>query len=679
MRRFLLGLVSLSLVASAPSLTPAAFAHGGQYRGPAGEVPPDSRQPHDPPPPDSGGQTPTPPDSGGSTPTPPGGGGGGTDTPPGGGGTPDGPEGPGGGVPQPPSTGGAPTPTRRTTARRAVSYDSWRFWWGYNKDELLDLRGALRGMAGVSGGNLGVVAGYEAGGEAPPEDLTARALETRIVPVLRALAEDGSVNFDIQASGVLGLAKMGRREAAGLMMKQARNAGPDQVHYVVEETAALSLGVLQDRSEPVRAFLRDLAADPSARTRTRCFAAFSLGLLADPALPDPATRLALEALVEAPEAKADVPSSALIALGLLGDPASAPRLRGWFVTGKAGGRVLPDVTLSYAAAALGRIGPSGLAEEERREVLDALFDRIRGRGLQTRYSAVIALGQFAPGCGAGMQDECVVALASIVKGAGRSGLDRQAVNFALAALGRIGGAKDAPPAVRDRAVQVLLGGVEDRGGSGSFAALGLALVGRGLPEPERIKFARPLRELLFRMSGDYETRGAQVLALGLLRDRESVAALMGMLVDRGNDPSLRGAAAVALGLIGEQGAVEAVRAAIEEKEDRTLKVDAAVAAGLLRDGGAVPRLVAVLEDPKASQFALGSAANGLGMIGDGRAIDPLARILGDAQLPPLTRALAAVALGRMGERADVPVLSRISRDVNYRAWFEAVGEVLTIL
>ena len=69
MRRLVLALVALALVAATPAATRQAMAHGGQYRGPAGEVPEGSRQPEDPPPPDSGGRTPTPPDSGGNTPT----------------------------------------------------------------------------------------------------------------------------------------------------------------------------------------------------------------------------------------------------------------------------------------------------------------------------------------------------------------------------------------------------------------------------------------------------------------------------------------------------------------------------------------------------------------------------------------------------------------------------------
>jgi HEAT repeat protein len=110
-------------------------------------------------------------------------------------------------------------------------------------------------------------------------------------------------------------------------------------------------------------------------------------------------------------------------------------------------------------------------------------------------------------------------------------------------------------------------------------------------------------------------------------------------------------------------------------------VDAATGAALLGDSGAVPVLLEILGDLKSSQFVLGSVALALGRIRDARAVEPLAAILEDPgnRYPDLTRALAAVALGQIGDRDGAPVLSRISTDVNYRAYYDAIGEVLTIL
>ena len=686
MKRVLLGLVSLSLVASTPSF---AFAHGGQYRGPAGEVPPDSRSPHDPPPPDTGGGVPTGPDSGGGVPTPPGNGGGDTPTPPGEGETPD-PNGPGSGpVPQPPDTGRGPTPTKRTAPRKTVSYESWLFWWNYNKDEILNLRRAMRSGVVPTLTGLTTVASSGSDNETAAQDITARTVESRVVPVLRAYAENSRVNFDIQSAAVIGLAKIGRREFAGLMMKMAKNDGTEQYHKVVEESAALALGILQDRSPAVREFLSSVAADRSANVRTRCFAAFALGLLGDRDAAPGANAGSLEvlkSLVTGDEASGDIGNSALVAIGLLGDPSAIPVLASGLGEEKAGARKRDDVALSYAAAALGKIGRPGVAGPDSREVIDVLRDQLKKRNRMTRYSSIIALGQIGPQCGEKLQDECVAMLVQVVRSEGRNGFDVQGVNFALASLGRIGGVAagadgsgGCPASARRAALAQLMETFQGKSQTRPFAALGLGLLARDLPEPERAPISEVVRNTLGRTSGDVESRGALVIALGLLGDLRAADTLRALLEDRGQDRQLRGTAAIALGLLGEQGALPAVRAVLAEKSDRDLRVDAAIAAGLLGDKGAVPALVETLRDAKASQFVLGSVAVALGRIGDERALDPLVGILGNADYPDLTRALAAVALGQIGDRNDVPVLSRVSMDVNYRAFYDAIGELLTII
>ena len=117
MRRILKTAAAVALLTS-PGLVSAAFAHGGSYRGPAGEVPPDSREPSDPPPPPEGGGPQTPggenpggpttggPDAGG--PSTGGGSGGGPNSGGGGGGGPS--AGGGGGGGPSPGGGGRPNP-----------------------------------------------------------------------------------------------------------------------------------------------------------------------------------------------------------------------------------------------------------------------------------------------------------------------------------------------------------------------------------------------------------------------------------------------------------------------------------------------------------------------------------------------------------------------------------------
>jgi HEAT repeat protein len=304
----------------------------------------------------------------------------------------------------------------------------------------------------------------------------------------------------------------------------------------------------------------------------------------------------------------------------------------------------------------------------------------------TRYSAVIALGQIAPNGDEKVQKDCVAILTEIVKSEGKATSDTQAVNFALAALGRIAGVAPGadgkggcPQAVREKALKTLGEAFEGKASNRSFAALGLGLAAMNLNESVKAPISEKIRETLSRSNGDVEQRGALAISLGLLKDIQSASLLQPMLQDKGLDKKLRGTAAVALGLMNDKTAVEVIRRTLMEREDRELRVDAAIAAGLLKDSEAVKVLVEILQDPKSSQFVLGSVASALGQIGDQRAVEPLATILNDEKAPDLTRALACVALGQIGDKNDIAVLSRVSRDVNYRAYFDAIGELLTIL
>jgi HEAT repeat protein len=672
MRVLLAALAAASFLFAPASRT--AFAHGGAYRGPAGEVPPDSRTPSDPPPPDTGGGTGTPPDTGGDTPTPPDGGTPGTPTPPDGSGDP---APPGTGGPPPASGPGGPgTRTPKIPAKKGLSYESWLFWWNHNKDLILDqCRARSGGLAATTRGALGVSVDGE-GSVEEAQDLTARAVERDVVPLLVEYANDSKLHPDIQASAVLGLARLGRTERTGLLTGLARGNGDRPVDRIVEETAALSLGVLMARTPEIRTFLGGLAADPAARKRTRCFSAFALGLLGTPGQPAGSSAGGLDLLrpLVTGQDDRDVASSALVGIGLLGDPAAVPDLLAWLRTGRAGSRELNELQLSFVAAALGKIGVPG----DGGAVVEAMKDQLRLRHRLVRYSAAIALGQIGPAADERTRRSCVDILASVVASAGRSTSDPQTVNFALVSLGRIAAAGADGDASRAKALDRLLVTFESKEAGRSFAALGLGLAGMGGDDVALRGIAEKVRNVCSRTSGGVEQRGAMCIALGLLRDLEAGALLANILRDKGVDPPLRGIAALSLGLLGDPAATEPVREALAENGN--LRVDAATAAGLLRDDRAVTILVGILEDPKASQFALGSAAAALGRIRDQRSVQPLARILRDeAKYPPLTRALACVALGQIGDRSRVPVLARISQDVNYRAYYDAIGEVLTIL
>src|SRR5262245_37762882 len=183
MRRILTTAATLALMTSAPGFVSSAFAHGGSYRGPAGEVPPDSREPSDPPPPPEGGGPQTPGGAPGGGPTTGGPDAGGPSTPGGGGGGPSSGGGPSG---PPPAGGGGPTTGggKGRAAAKGAGYEDWTFWWNYNKDEILQLKSAVKRMnqgPTTSGGAGGF--GKKMGGSQAIRTATDESIQRDIVPL----------------------------------------------------------------------------------------------------------------------------------------------------------------------------------------------------------------------------------------------------------------------------------------------------------------------------------------------------------------------------------------------------------------------------------------------------------------------------------------------------------------
>lgn len=680
MVRLMVLAVTLAVVAS------FASAHGGYMRGPAGEVPPNLRKPTDPPPPNNP-ETPTPPEEepGGTTTPGPDDRGELPPAPPGG---------PGGsqGRPMPaPGTGGndgsgTPTPNGRPgNARPVVTFDSWLFWWGYNNDDILNLRARLRSLENRTSTRLNPVGVGEHHGRTPGGKIavTDLAIRERVVPALEA-ALDSSLFFDIRAGAVVGLGKIGAtqekavasRIAERLLAILANESGEE--HGTVEESAALALGLLQSRDVEIVDALCDVLNDRrGARTRTRSFAALALGLLGVESSHPRYARVAetlRDVVRSGDETQADVPACALVAMGLSGDAAFVPALVEMTREGRAyGTRKLDDLLRSFAAAALGKI-----AERDRESaspaVVEVLGRALTRKGTHTTRSAVIALGQIAQrrDLAADVRRRIVKQLA-YVTGKGET----QAANFATVALGRIGGATD------DARLRGHIGDVLRRqlkkGSfvSRPFAALGLGLLGRRFEDAAAI--GELLRDEFVEYRGDPRGRGAYAIALGMLGDRRAVPVLLGVLEDEAAYKKLRGLCAVALGMIRDRKAIPAIRTALLEDRDPDLRVDAAIGAGLVGEIAVIDDLIGILRDPRASLYVQGSVVLSLGRIGDERAIDSIIEILEDEEAQDIKRALAAVALGLLGDRNDLPVLGRLSKDVNYRAQVNALLEVLSIL
>ena len=683
MRRIGPSLAAFSLVVSAAVFASDALAHGGRYQPPAGEVPEGSRPPEDPPPPPEGGGPQTPGGDGGQGPTTGGPDPSGPKTPGDSGsgpGTGSGPQGPGpqtgGGAPSGPKTGG-----RGPSQSKAAGFGSWMFWWAANKDELLQVKRAVkitqrgsfsRGGTGSKGGEIRTVTDVE--------------IQKSIVPALRKLLADDAENFHVRSAAELGLAKIGDTEVIDTLRKMAANERR-ALHKEIEETAALALGVMQRDDAETREFLIGVLRDQEkSGSYARPFSAVSLGLLGEKNDREHAAMTALVAVIARKEAGADVKPACLMGLGLLGSDAAIPELLAMVKDGKAsakGAVELTQVETAYAVAALGKIGRPGMASDETC-VLDEILriaDKHDAKGVtDVRRSAVIALGQIGPQCSAKQQRRIAESLRRLAE----SDVEEHQRNLALISLARTAVSSGADASLRADAVAAAAKLMEkSRGQTPAFAAIALGLVGRavvaegGTPEEE---IRAPLRRH-FAKETDQQLRGAFALALGLAQDPLAAQSLRAALEDRGVDKRVRGWAALALGLIGDRTSVEAVRATLRGESDRDLRVQAAMAAGLLGDATVVEDLVAVIRNPDASNYELGSAALAVGYIGDERAIAALLEIAGDEKklYADLTRGLAVVALGQIGDRRDVPVLARVATDVNYRAYIPAITELLTIL
>ncbi|HEX5135548.1 MAG TPA: HEAT repeat domain-containing protein [Planctomycetota bacterium] len=641
---------------------PLAFGHGGAFRGPNGGVPPGLRPPGDPEPP------PPPP----SDPGDPGG--------PSTGDTPD-------PVPAPPDTGhgtgdgGTPPPpvppqggnAGRTRTRSPLTYESWRFWWAYNNDDILSLRRAVEGV--VSG--TGPFAGWnDRENRRNAQRPTQWEVTNSVLPaLLRCInARD---HEDVHGGAILAAAKVGTSKLIPLfeeiVWNRHTNDAGERIDYgpQARESAVLALGLLpklDDASMGIaRRILLEAVADDQLRTRERTWAAVALGLREDPDAVMP-----LLDLLSKRYADDNVPAGIVVGLGLIGDPRARADLEEIFVRASFRGRDVPTRVRPFAGYALGKLGdPAALPA-----VLKVLGSR-RTTAFVAR-SAAVAAGALADRADAAAKAEAASAILKALRG---SLDDTTARNFSLIALGRIGTA----PALLALLEEAENGRPESR----TFAALGLSTRvfysdrekgGEG-SVPVDPALRRRIVDKLAQISGrlrDAETRAAFLLARGLVKDKSARGELV-EIVRRPGDTTLRGFACVALGLLDDPGdeVKDALRLALAERTNVDLRRDAATGLGLLRDAGTVPLLLEQLA--AASSFVVqGQLVAAIGAIGDQRALSPLATLLEDRRQAAQVRALAAVGLGLIGDLRPLPPLARISRDYNYRASLPDLDELLLI-
>lgn len=642
---------------------PVALGHGGQFRGPNGGVPPGQREPNDPeppPPPPSDPPAPGGPDSGGPDP-------GGPSTPQPG----HGQETPGGGPqPVPPTPPGG---ARGGRATRPLGYESWRFWWAYNNDEILNLRPPDLGVMTES--NPFAAGKGDRDNRRNARRATQREILKSVLPALLGCIDRKSEHEDVHGGALIAVAKLGSAKLIALfeavIWNRYVNQRGERIDFGLQarESAVLALGLLPDLDDGARAEVRRIllaaVADDALRTRERTWAAVALGLRRDTDAANP-----LLELLPLRYPDDNVPCGIVAGLGLIGDGRARPALEKILLEGRLHGRDLPPRVRSCACFALGKLGdPAALPA-----VLKVLGSRRTGALVQRSAAlAAGALGENAP------PDARAEAVDTLLKAVRRASVDATTRNFALISLGRIG---------TEAALLALLDEAENGPHDArAFAALGLSTriwyADHAAREPDgvdpglRRRIVLKLADLAARIR-DTETRAAFLLARGLVKDANARDELV-EIVTRPGDATLRGFACVALGLLGDAcpEVKDALYVALAERTNVDLRRDAATGLGLLRDAATVSHLLDQLRD--ASSFVVqGQLVTAIGTIGDRRALAPLVSLLEDTKQPAQVRALAAVGLGLIGDALPLPALARLSRDYNYRASVPDLDELLYI-
>lgn len=689
-------LIGAALLAGGLALSYDASAHGGTYRGPGDTVPPGG-----------GGGT-------GGGPSTPGPGGPGTPGPSGpstpGPSTPGAPAGvPGqGGPAKGPTTGGGDTGPDLTT---------WDFWWGFNKDQYLNLKVKTRTTAVTTGSTDWLLGkGTEEQSREtlkPSED----QIRNQVVPALKRVLEKERGN-DLITGALIALAKIGdvTSESDTSEFEQIIKAYLKDGNQEISETAAVALGILANDAS-VEILTQLLLDQEEARrymgktevpVRTRAFAAYGLGLIGHRTSDNALRReiaTTLVGVLNAPNfAKRDIKVAAITAFGLTPvDPASAEMseetqdpnaaaavsrqaqikfLLDYYdqANQRANSRTRHYMVRAHAPTAMARLleGTGAEFEELRGEVLAALVD---GIGKHTKYdrhivqSNVLALGQVLDARLAKDKKSPQAQAAKELDRIAKEG-EQQAKRFALIAMAQAA-ARPAPEGVeeptggRDELRKSILGRMSKaKGEQRAWAGLALGVHGRALLDNEQppldIGALQALRTEAKNCKNPSQA-GAYMLGLGLLRDTDSAEMIVEKLDYFAGSDETRGHAAVALGLMEYTQAISTLQTILEGSSFRPeLMKQAAVGLGLLGDKNMVGRLVTMLGEAKSlsSQAAIASA---LGTIGDRNSIDGLIEMLQDSGKTQTARGFAAVALGIVCDKELLPWNAKISTNINYRA------------
>ncbi|MBL8729781.1 MAG: HEAT repeat domain-containing protein [Planctomycetes bacterium] len=579
----------------------------------------------------------------------------------------------------------------------------WEFWWEFGKDPYLRLRDAVdAGRRAVSPEDALLNPRFHDRRRAieRPTEADLQRVADSLARTLQQAADRDTVSACLVALGKIGRDGRDWKLFDSVVPFLARN---DQEQ---RETAALALGIAARGDDESLTLLADLARDADAarrlsgqtavNERTRAFAAFGLGLqLRELRRPAAAFRTVtgLRALVADRALGWNLRVAAIEALGLFpGDwDGVAPHALRQGIVDELGAFYLAaagpgeQLVQAHVPPMLGRLlaldDPATarwqqvFATDLARDLDGAVAADPRGKSSpHIAQSCALALGSLCqPWDG---DDSADAATCELLWRVHRQHRDQQTRSFALLALARIGGTR-----VRDR----MLAGLPQASAAIELPWYAIALgvwsarrLESGLATGAAVDIDRGVADALraaFRAARTPAAIGSLGLALGLMQDVESGAAVRSALVQNAHRDDLAGYLALGLGLMGDHDATGEVRALVRASVRRPQVLQQGVRTlGLLGDFTVVDELCQQLQHPEPSLLRLSAVAAALGQIGDRRSLEPLLAMLDDERLTPLTRAFAAVALGTVCDPAPLPWNAAYATTTNYRAATETLTD-----
>jgi HEAT repeat protein len=246
--------------------------------------------------------------------------------------------------------------------------------------------------------------------------------------------------------------------------------------------------------------------------------------------------------------------------------------------------------------------------------------------------------------------------------------DRDAPTRHLAAisLGRIGG-----PEVHQQLVDALDHGPRAEMRPWLALALGLCARTEGNAGPE-------VTERLVALasgSGNAESSGAYLVALGLTRSSAAIPVLVDAL--QHGSSRLAGHAALALALTADVDAAAPLREALISTPSPFVSRQAALGLGVLGDTSAIPQLVELMRTTN-HPYVASYAALGLAYMGEPAAAGPLLALIEEQDGHGIRASYAAAAVGQLLDRHPRPALSRLASGDNYFSRANALEGLLAL-